>query len=340
MATTSYLFNGVENIEYNDLLDRCKEGFPIRNSINWDSLPITFRSEIDDIINANDYLFIFKKDKYLKFSIIWRKVVEGPRPIVDGWSGLAGTGFEDGIDAAAEWPDVTDRSRINCVLFTKGAECITYNLDDNTIIKQSIAEKFSADAYPEFCNDIDTLHVWKSNAASYAYIFKGNNYIRYNLTSNKIDKGSVQIDKYWHGVTFTQIQASVSVDNAAMGSCCQCGDADNGQYSFQISPNTKFGLTAYANSDRQHTVSVYIDNQLVDAFSGKGESNTVIGIRTYSSGTGNICVRIEKEGAEPGKVNFCHNRLDSITRSITIATTSDTDDSPRDCTVIINTPLS
>lgn len=340
MYTTTYFFNGFENIAYNDKIDACELGFPIRSSINWRSLPLDFQSEIDDIVNVNEYLFFFKKDKYIKFSIIREQVVEGPAPITDAWPGLTGTGFEDGIDAATEWPDVNNNSNIKTVLFTKGSDCITYDISDNSIVRQSIEEKFSAGAFPQFCSDIDTILARKSNSASHAYIFKGNYYIRFRLLTNKVDQGVVPIARYWHGVTFTQIEASVSVDNAAMGSCCQCGDADNGQYSFQISPDTKFGLMAYANSASQQTVSVYVDGQLVDAFSGKGESNTVIGIRTYSSGAGNIGVHILKEGAEPGRLSFCHNRLDDKARSITVATARDTDDSAPDCTVIINTPLS
>jgi mannose-binding lectin len=340
MATSTYFFNNNENIKYNDVLDRMVEGFPIRTSINWQSLPLDFQSNIDDIINANDYLYFFKKEKYIKFSIIHEKVVEGPALITHGWPGLAGTGFEAGIDAAAEWPDVNDRSSIKTVLFTKGSVCIVYNLNDNTIKKTNIATQFAAGKYPEYCSDLDTIHVWKSINASHAYLFKGDYYIRYSLNNNIIDIGPQVIDRYWFGVTFTQIQASVSVDNDVMGSGCRCGEVENGQYDFQLPPDTEFGLIAYANSERQQTVSVYVDNQLVDVFWGKGDGNTVIGIRTYPSGTGKISIHMQKEGAEPGRLNFLHGRLDSKTSSITVSSESDTDNGAPDCMVIINTPLS
>lgn len=340
MATTTYFFNNNDNIKYNDVLDRMVDGFPIRTSINWQSLPLDFQINIDDIINANDYLYFFKKDKYIKFSLIHEEVVEGPALITHGWPGLAGTGFEAGIDAAAEWPDVNDRSSIKTVLFTKGSVCIVYNLNDNTIKKTDIATQFAAGKYPEYCSDLDTIHVWKSINASHAYLFKGNSYIRFSLNNNIIDIGPQVINRFWHGVSFTQIKASVSIENDIMGSCCQCGTVENGRYDFQISPDTEFGLIAYANSKRQQTVSVYVDDQLVDVFMGKGDSNTVIGIRTYLSGGGNIGIQIQKEGAEPGRLNFCNNRLDSKARSITVGTQNDTDNGVPDCTVIINTPLS
>ncbi|GAA5664486.1 hypothetical protein Brsp07_02978 [Brucella sp. NBRC 14130] len=340
MATSTYFFNNNENIKYNDVLDKMVEGFPFRTSINWQSLPLAFQSNIDDIINANDYLYLFKKDKYIKFSLIHEEVVAGPAPITDGWPGLAGTGLEAGIDTAAEWPDADDRSSIKTVLFTKGAVCILYNLNDNTINKTNIATQFAASNYPEFCSNLDTILVWKSLDASFVYLFKGNYYIRYNLNSNIIDKGKQVISAYWHDVTFTQIQASVSVDNEVMGSGCRCGEVENGQYNFQISPDTEFGLIAYANSERLQTVSIYVDDLPVDAFSGKGDGNTVIGIRTYLSGTGKIGIQIQKEGAEPGRVNFIYGRLESKASSIMVSSESDTDNGAPDCTVVINTPLS
>jgi mannose-binding lectin len=340
MATSTYLFNHNENTKYNDVLDYAVIGYPIRISINWQSLPLNFQSDIDDIINANDYLYFFKKDKYIKFSLIHEAVVAGPAPIIDGWPGLAGTGFEAGIDAAAEWPDVNDRSHIKTVLFTKDSDCILYNLEDNTIKKTDISTQLNISAFPYFCSDLDSINVWKSIDAKFAYIFKGEYNIRYNFSTNTIDTSTTVISKNWHGVNFTEVQAAVSVDNDVMGSCCRCGEVENGQYDFQIPPDTEFGLIAYANSERQQTVSVYVDDQLVDAFSGKGDGNTIIGIRTYPSGTGKISIHMQKEGAEPGRLNFSYNRLDRKSSSITISSESDAENGVPDCTVIINTPLS
>lgn len=340
MATSTYFFNNNENIKYNDVIDGMVEGFPIRTSINWQSLPLTFQSNIDDIINANDYLYFFKKDKYIKFSLIHEEVVEGPALITHGWPGLAGTGFEAGIDAAAEWPDVNNRSSIKTVLFTKGSVCILYNLEDNTISKTDIATRLGVRNYPEFCSDLDTILPWKSINASYAYLFKGDNYLRYDLSMALIDRGPTIIMKNWHRVTFTQIQASVSFDNDVMGSGCRCGHVENGQYNFQLSPNAKFGLIAYANSMEPQIVSVYVDNKLVDVFRGKGDGNTVIGIGTYLSGAGNIGIHLQQEGSVAGRLNFSNNRLESEARSITVSTESYMYNGVPDCTVIINIPLS
>lgn len=340
MTTSSYLFNHNENIKYNDELDHAVSGYPIRTSINWESLPTAFQSDIDDVINVNDYLYFFKKDRYVKFSLIHETVVEGPLPISRGWPGLVGTGFESGIDAATEWLDVNDKSSIKTVLFTKEYDCILYDINNNSIAKTDIATQFAASAYPEFCYDLDAILLWKSINASYAYLLKGDYYIRYSLLDNIINLGPDLITRYWYGVNFTQVQAAVSVDNEVMGSGCRCGEVENGKYDFQISPDTEFGLIAYANSERQQTVSVYVDNQFVDAFSGKGDGNTVIGIRTYPSGTGKIGIQIQKEDAEPGRLNFIYGRLDRKASSIMVSSESDTENGAPDCTVVINTPLS
>lgn len=340
MTTSSYLFNHNENIKYNDELDHAVSGYPIRTSINWESLPTAFQSDIDDVINVNDYLYFFKKDRYVKFSLIHETVVEGPLPISRGWPGLVGTGFESGIDAATEWLDVNDKSSIKTVLFTKESDCILYDINNNSITKTDIATQFAASAYPEFCYDLDAILLWKSINASYAYLLKGDYYIRYILPDNIINLGPDLITRYWYGVNFTQVQAAVSVDNEVMGSGCRCGEVENGKYDFQISPDTEFGLIAYANSERQQTVSVYVDNQFVDAFSGKGDGNTVIGIRTYPSGTGKIGIQIQKEGVEPGRLNFIYGRLDRKASSIMVSSESDTENGAPDCTVVINTPLS
>ncbi len=342
MNTVSFFFNDGDNIVYNDIIDRANTGYPKSIEYNWWSLPHEFQNNIDDVINVNGYLYFFKGSKYLKFDIIEKIIVEGPAEISEGWPGLIGTGAENGIDAATEWPDIHNRTLIKTVLFFKGSDCISYDLEDDTILKKSITTSINGiSKYPYFNENIDSFFAWKSNNATYAYIFKDNNYIRYSFVAGSIDKGPAIIQKWWGGVTFQKIQACVSVsDDILSGNSYHCGKADDGQYTFLLPADTKFGLTAYANfAERPQTVHVYVDDQLIDDFSGSGANNTLIGLRTYTSGNGKIRVEVLNENSELKKLNYSYSLFGARTLSVNISTQCEVWDDVPECTIMINTPL-
>ncbi|MDE9545550.1 fucose-binding lectin II [Xenorhabdus bovienii] len=332
MNSNVYLFLNADNTRYNETLKSADIAYPQPISNDWPDLPIEFQINIDDVINLNGYLYFFKGSQYVKFDIAKAKVIDGPKFIADGWPGLKGTEFESGIDAATEFTT-------NIVCFFKGSDCIDYTVNSHTIKRNSISARWGiTEKYTEFSTNLDAA-VQRIN--SRIDLFKGSHYIRFNLKSNAIDAGPAPISNYTGG-PFNKIQAAVSVDIDLLGSdrgnnggCSgTCGTNDNGKYCFQLPQSIRFGLIAYTNTTtHQQTGKVYIDDFLVDTFTGKGTYT-----KAYTSGTGKVCIEIIGDG-KPCKLRYSYNTLDGKPGTVTIGAENDSNNNYNDSVVVLNWPL-
>ncbi|KAA1175377.1 fucose-binding lectin II [Photorhabdus heterorhabditis] len=341
MNTNTYLFLNSENIKYHDDTQINKGDTPQPISRNWPNLPVEFQQHIDDVVNLNGYLYFFKGPQYLKFDIAKAQVSEGPKQIIEGWPGLRGTEFENGIDAATEWID----TKQDVVCFFKGHDCIDYTVSSHTISKKTISDRWGTTGdYAGFSANLDAVVLWKNIAGSLIYLFKDNYYIRYNTNSNTIDVGPISIQTYWHGVTFHKIQAAVSVDADLLGSSNNgncggtCGNSDTGKYCLQLPPSIRFSLTAYSNTDiHQQTIKVYIDDRLVDTLASKGIDN-LIGTKIYKSGTGKVCFEITGN-RKPSKLRYFDNTLDGKPGTAIIGVENGINNNYNDTVLMLNWPL-
>ncbi|EQB98599.1 fucose-binding lectin II [Photorhabdus temperata] len=343
MNTDTYLFLNSENIKYNDQLHKAYTGYPQSISNDWPNLPVEFQRQIDDIVNLNGSLYFFKGSQYLKFDIAKAQVSDGPKPIVEGWPGLKGTEFENGIDAAIEWVDIKQ----DIVCFFKGYDCIDYTVSSHKINKKTISARWGTTGkYAAFNANLDAVVLWKSIASQFIYFFKDSNYIRYNTKLNAIDGGPRLTRSGWPGVSFHKIQAAVSVNTDLLGSKRgnnnggsggTFGTSDTGKHCFQLPQSIRFGLIAYNNTNIQQTVKVYIDDLLVDTLTGKGENN-LTATKAYTSGTGKVCIEITGDG-KPCKLRYFDNILDGKPGIATIGAENGTKDNYNDCVVMLNWPL-
>ncbi|KMW72207.1 photopexin B [Photorhabdus luminescens subsp. luminescens] len=336
MNSSVYLFLNADNAKYNEISKKPDLNYPKPISKDWHNLPIEFQRNIDDVINLNGYLYFFKGSQYVKFNIAKAKVTDGPKFISEGWPGLKGTEFENGIDAATEFTT-------NIVCFFKGSDCIDYTVNSHTIKQNSIAARWGiTKKYTEFSTNLDAA---VQRISSRIDLFKGGNYIRFNLKSNSIDYGPAPISNYTGG-PFNKIQAAVSVDPDLLGSdrgnnggCGGiCDTNDTGKHCFQLPQSIRFGLIAYSNTDiHRQTVKVYIDDLLVDTLTGKGTDN-LMATKAYTSGTGKICIQITGDG-KPCKLRYAYNTLDGKPGSIIIGAENGTEGNYNDSVVVLNWPL-
>ncbi|MCT8344483.1 hemopexin repeat-containing protein [Photorhabdus kleinii] len=342
MNTNTYLFLDAENIKYHDDAQINKGDTPQPISKNWPSLPVEFQRHIDDVINLNGYLYFFKGSQYLKFDIAKAQVSEGPKPIVDGWPGLKGTEFENGIDAATEWVD----TKQDIVYFFKGSHYISYKISSHTINMNTISAGWgTTEKYAAYSNNLESVVLWRNIAGYFIYFFKNNNYIRYNTKTGAIDNGPIPIQSGWPGVTFNKIQAAVSVDADLLGSkrdnnsgnCGVCGTNDTGKHCFKLPQSIRFGLIGYNNTNIQQTVKVYIDGLLVDVLTGRG-ANNLMATKAYTSGTGKVCIEITRDG-KPCKLRYFDNTLDGKPGTAIIGAENGINNNYNDCVVVLNWPL-
>ena len=106
-----YLFSGSEYCRYDILLDAVDAGYPKPIAGNWPGLTGTgFENGIDAAVNWGDgKAYFFKGNRYIRLtadvtSPSDKRMDAGyPKPITGNWPGVAGTGFENGIDAAINW---------------------------------------------------------------------------------------------------------------------------------------------------------------------------------------------------------------------------------------------
>ncbi|WP_323835821.1 fucose-binding lectin II [Photorhabdus africana] len=118
----------------------------------------------------------------------------------------------------------------------------------------------------------------------------------------------------------------------------ECGTNDTGKYCFQLPQSIRFGLTAYVNTNiHQQIIKVYIDDLLVDTLTKTGTDN-VVGVKTYTSGTGKICIEIIGDG-KPCKLRYSYNTLEGKPGSMIIGAENGTNNNYNDSVVVLNWPL-
>ncbi|MCC8386413.1 photopexin B [Photorhabdus laumondii subsp. laumondii] len=332
MNSHVYLFLNADNARYNEISKKSDIAYPQPISNDWPDLPIEFQRHIDDVINLNGYLYFFKGSQYAKFDIAKAKVIDGPKFIADGWPGLKGTEFENGIDAATEFTT-------NIVCFFKGSDCIDYAVNSHTIKRKSISDRWEiTKKHTEFSKNLDAV-TWRINSA--IALFKDNHYIAFNPQSNTIVIGPAPVTNYTNGA-FKTAQAAVLIDTDLLGSdrgnnggCSgTCGTNDTGKHCFQLPQSIRFGLIAYTNTTtHKQTVNVYIDDLLVDTFTGKGTDT-----KAYTSGAGNVCIEIIGDG-KPCKLRYSYNTLDGKPGTVTIGAENDANNNYNDSVVVLNWPL-
>ncbi|WP_434525284.1 fucose-binding lectin II [Photorhabdus asymbiotica] len=348
MNISSYFFLNEENIKFNNQYLNTYIGYPQPISKDWPNLPAGFQRYIDDIINLNGFLYFFKGSLYLKFDIAKAQVVDGPNFIIDGWPGLKGTELENGIDAAIELTT-------NTVCFFKGEHCVDYTIDLHTIKTSTISDRWGMTGkYAAFSRNLDAIILWPDIDGNFIYFFKGDSFIRFDPNLNALDAGPIIIssdNEGWRGLTFKNIQSAVSVDTDLLGShrdnnggnskVCNgtCGTNDTGKHCFQLPQSIRFGLIAYANTDKPQTVKVYIDNVLVDTLTNtsKGQNN-LMATKAYTSGTGKICIEIAGDG-KPCKLRYFDNIFDGNPGTAIISAENGTNSHYNDSVVFLNWPL-
>jgi hypothetical protein len=116
-----------------------------------------------------------------------------PKPIAGNWSGFSEIGFQDGIDAAVEWPN-------GKAYFFKGALYARYDIAGNRIelgYPLSIGDQWAGLAAAGFAEGIDAAVNWGNGKV---YFFKGDQYVRYDIAADQTDDGfPVHISDGWAG---------------------------------------------------------------------------------------------------------------------------------------------
>ncbi|MGW8551397.1 hemopexin repeat-containing protein [Streptomyces tubercidicus] len=173
-----------------------------------------FDNQIDAALTkerAADEAWFFCGDQYVRYNHLAHEIVSGPRSIHDGWPGLQGTRFVNGIDAAIPL------AGSDLAYFFSGDQCVRYNTetDQNLDGVKSISEAWPGLASTRFANKIDaaveivgTKEIW---------FFSGDQYVHYHTETEQITVGPKSIAEGWRGLRpdfTTDLDAAVTRGSA------------------------------------------------------------------------------------------------------------------------------
>lgn len=200
MGTGVYFFRGQQYARYDRGNDTLDEGYPVDTGPNWPGLSdVGFDHDIDTALNLQQgFVYFFKGDSYVRYSLDADKVDFGPARIADHWPGLAARGFDSALDAAVCYGN-------GFAYFFKGSSYVRYNLG----LKPGTTE--GADSGPTaigggwsgmdavgFGSDIDTAITWGDGNT---YFFKGGQYVRYNHADDAVAPGyPLATADHWPGM--------------------------------------------------------------------------------------------------------------------------------------------
>ncbi|MEO8601918.1 MAG: hemopexin repeat-containing protein [bacterium] len=194
----AYFFKAAQYERYDPKADKVDPGYPKAIAGHWPGFPASFASGVSAaVVWGNGKIYFFKGDKYIRYDIAADKVDAGyPKPIAGNWPGL----FADSIDAAVVWP--TGKA-----YFFKGSQYVRYDVaKDKADPGYPRPIKGNWHGFPtNFTTGIDTVVVWNNGKA---YFFKGSEYLRYDIASDKVDAGYPKTIKgRWSGLFDKDIAA-------------------------------------------------------------------------------------------------------------------------------------
>ena len=193
-----YFFKGPKYVSYDVTADRVADGYPLEISGRWPGFTVSFAAGVDaSVVWPGGKVYFFKGAQFIRYDIAADGVDPGyPLPIAEHWPGL----WTDDIDAAVLWPN-------GKAYFFKGQEYIRYDPATNRAdpgYPRPIQGSWSG--FPNtFAAGVDAAVVWNNGKA---YFFKGDQYIRYDISADEVDRGyPLPIAGRWPGLWEQDIDA-------------------------------------------------------------------------------------------------------------------------------------
>jgi hypothetical protein len=215
-----YFFKGDEYIRYDIEKEKADKGYPKKINENWIGLNSFNRksTKIDTVIvnSDNTKYYFFMGDEYISYDI--------EKNFADvGWPGL--NSFKDGASNIDTVLISNDRKK---AFFFKGNQYISYDIKKKKVDKgypKNILSKWPGlDKFSGGANNIDAT-LFNPNGTK-LYFFKKNQYIRYDIKTNRIDMGYPKsITKNWKGLNKFKSKSESVVNGAFLS-------PDNKKYYF------------------------------------------------------------------------------------------------------------
>lgn len=185
-----YFFKAAQYVRFAMVENKVDLG-PKAISAGWRDMDPGFAQGLSAAVNYNNgRVYLFKGGKYVRYNMIEDRMDQGPREIADGWPGMPAS-FASGIDAAINYGN-------GLVYLFKGSQYLRFNMNTNRVDRGpvAIAEGWPG-LPPTFNQGIDTVVNYNNGKV---YLFKGNQYVRFDMPLNRMDQGPREISAGWPGM--------------------------------------------------------------------------------------------------------------------------------------------
>jgi hypothetical protein len=188
-AGNCYIFKKDSYLKYDWNADKTLPGYPKKIAGNWPGMPSNFCSDLDATLNGQGAFsgncYFFKGDSYVKFD--WkndRAYPDCPKKIAGNWPGLP-AGFDGDFDAAMNG----NGQFVGKCYFFKGDSYVAFDWKNDRAVPgypKKIADGWNL-LPDKFKQGLNATVEGYGSFAGKGYLFKGNEYARYDWTYDRCD---------------------------------------------------------------------------------------------------------------------------------------------------------
>ena len=192
----AYFIKGDHYARFDTEGNRVDDGYPRAMSAGWTGLVEAGFDSPDTVVDlGTGRLYVFKGDVYGRVDQNANKLDDGyPAYIAGNWPGMAEAGFGDALDAALNHGN-------GKVYFFRGAHYVRYDIATDRVddgYPLPISGNWPGLEEIGFGEGLDGALSWGNGKV---YFFRGGQYVRYDLATNRADDGyPLPVAGYWPGL--------------------------------------------------------------------------------------------------------------------------------------------
>ncbi|MBJ7005720.1 hypothetical protein JG491_37855 [Streptomyces sp. CRPSP2-6A1] len=157
-------------------------------------------------------VYLFQGDQYARYNCRSEDIGYGTKKLSDGWPGLRGTNFTSNLDAACLIPGSTTH-----VYLFKGDQYVNYDCRNERANIGRLSDGWPGLRGTNFTSNLDAACSVPGSSTD-VYLFKGDQYVRYDCRNERIRNGVQNIITGWPRLADTEFAYNLQAGCAVPGS--------------------------------------------------------------------------------------------------------------------------